>query len=217
MQNHVNEIRALGPADCWYHCPGEQNPADLPSRGVDFTQSSSSVPWMTAPTWLCDLTFQPQNLDLLTIPKECLPEMRVKDRSAHSIYFVQGISQDETIINCNHYSTLKRLLRVTAYVMKFTLFLKAKVKRGNIPTSTVTAADVEQALMYWTRLSQGLLTQDGCFPIWQQQLGLYCDKDGLWRCQGRLDNADLPEDAKHPIILYRKHHFTVLVTYHGAA
>ena len=95
--------------------------------------------------------------------------------------------------------------------MKSALFLKAKVKGGNTPTTTVTAANVEQALMYWIRISQRLLTQDGGFPVWQPQLGLYCDKDGLWRCWGRLDNADLLEDTKHPAILYRKHQFTVLV------
>lgn len=107
VQNRVNEIRTLVPAGCWYHCPGDQNPGDLPSRGVDFTQSYSSVSWMTASTWLCDLTFQPQNLHRLTIPDECLPEMRDKDCSAHSTLFVQVFSQDEAIIDCNHYSTLK--------------------------------------------------------------------------------------------------------------
>ena len=50
IPNHVNEIRTFMPAGCWFHCPGEQNPVDLPSRGVDFTQSSSSVSWMTAPS-----------------------------------------------------------------------------------------------------------------------------------------------------------------------
>ena len=77
------------------------------------------------------------------IPDEFLPEMRVQDRSAHSILFVQGFSQDEAIINCNHYSNLKRLLRVTAYIMKFALFFKARVKGGDTPTTTVTAGDVE--------------------------------------------------------------------------
>ena len=42
MQNRVNEIRALMPADYWYHYPGEQNPASGSTiRSVDFTQSSS--------------------------------------------------------------------------------------------------------------------------------------------------------------------------------
>ena len=56
-----------------------------------------------------------------------------------------------------------------------------------------------------------MLTRSEQFSLWQQQLGLHCGVDGIWRCEERLQNADLPELIKHPIILDKKHPFTRLV------
>ena len=42
VQHRVDEIRTLLPVDCWRHCPGPENPADLPSRGVSPTELAQS-------------------------------------------------------------------------------------------------------------------------------------------------------------------------------
>lgn len=34
VENHTCEIRRLIPIDCWKHCSGRENPADLPSQGL---------------------------------------------------------------------------------------------------------------------------------------------------------------------------------------
>ncbi|MCP4486957.1 MAG: transposase family protein, partial [Gammaproteobacteria bacterium] len=47
-----------------------------------------------------------------------------------------------------------------------------------------------------------------------KQLGLYQDKDGILRCEGRLHHSSLPHDAKFPILLPNKSHFTSLVIQH---
>ena len=46
VQNRVNAIKKLIPVESWRHCPGHDNPADLPSRGM------SSLQLLKEPSWL---------------------------------------------------------------------------------------------------------------------------------------------------------------------
>ena len=43
---------------------------------------------------------------------------------------------------------------------------------------------------------------------------MYVDKKGIWRCKGRLENADLAGCETHPILLPTNHCFTALVVRH---
>ena len=45
----------------------------------------------------------------------------------------------------------------------------------------------------------------------QKQLGLYLDDDGLLRCKGRIDQAEISEGARRPILLPKNERFTHLL------
>ena len=45
----------------------------------------------------------------------------------------------------------------------------------------------------------------------QNQLNLFLDKEGIIRCQGRIDHSALPESSKTPILMPTCHHFTELI------
>lgn len=103
-QRCVEEIRALVPPNHWRHCPGTENPADLPSCGVSPTSLAESNLWRVEPPWLEDCS-SPSEDDLPH--DEFLKEMKKRDAPvAQSLIGVdqsRGIGQ---IINCSDYSTL---------------------------------------------------------------------------------------------------------------
>ena len=54
IQNRSEEIRALVPPSGWRHCPGRNNPADAPSRGITLAELASDMTWFNGPTWLIE-------------------------------------------------------------------------------------------------------------------------------------------------------------------
>ena len=84
-------------------------------------------------------------------------------------------------------------------------------KGGNSSVLELTASDIGESRLYWLQKSQESLLQEGKFSSWCSQFGLFKDESNLWKCGGRLQNARIPESAKHPILLNPKHHLTLLI------
>ena len=200
VHNRVNEIRTLVPAQRWKHCSGHDNPADLPSRGISLPELLNKSVWFSGPSWLSS-PVQASCCDEELMPDECILEMK---KSAQHVLLVGG--EIGTVIQCQRFSSLGRLLRVTAYVLKFIAVLKV---RGSV-SAGLSSKDVSDAEEFWIKSSQAVLLKDAKFQVWKTQFGLYCDNE-IWRCGGRLRNADLDVCAKHPILLPSSHHFTMLV------
>ena len=131
------------------------------------------------------------------------------------------------------FSSWLRLLRVTAWILRFI----SKSKRARHQKSQETGnkqndsreqvlepEEITNAERYWVRetqrerFSDELTTLRGggsvlrSSPRWR--LSPFVDSDGILRVGGRLEMSNLPYDAKHPIILPKKHHISKLVIVH---
>ena len=86
MQNRVAEIRSLVSPDCWRHCPGTENPADVPSRGTTPLELSTKVLWHTGPPWLGQGELSRGAADEELLPPEgCLSELKKNQSLIHGL------------------------------------------------------------------------------------------------------------------------------------
>ena len=51
-QKSVNQIRELTSVECWQHCQGDVNPADLPTRGISGIDLINNKLWWEGPAFL---------------------------------------------------------------------------------------------------------------------------------------------------------------------
>ena len=63
----------------------------------------------------------------------------------------------------------------------------------------------------WVREAQLQLVRDHNFECWKKQFNLFLEPTGVWRCGGRLSNADISYSTKHPSLLPKGHHLTTLI------
>ena len=212
VQNCVNKIHKLVPSECWSHYPGQENPADMPSRGLTTTELTVSKLWRSGPEWLEDEINVDCDQQQLAMPTECTAELKAKDKKmVHSLLNCQSPTPSnlESIICGEKYSTLSRLLRVTAYVLRFISLLKKP--NGRQMLSALEPEEIAEAERLWIIQSQSKLMQVKQFDLWKKQFGLFLDRTKVWRCGGRLGNADIPYETKHPIFLSKQRFLTTLI------
>ena len=158
----------------------------------------SSMMWWNRPDWI---GVEESCLDSLSMPEECIQEPRVRDREG--IHELLVNSKKRRVISIERFSSLERLLCVTAYVLKF-----AKHLKGVECESRVIVPEIARVEVMWILRVQ---ETGQAMKKWTEQYGAFKDEEGLWRCGGRNSNAEVPFDVEHPILLTRQHTFTRLV------
>ena len=200
-------IRSLQAPQYWNHCDGVSNPPDIPSRGRSLSDPATLVLWLNGPDWLSTgvEVYQPSEI----MPDECVAEMKCPTPEIQTLLAAEAC-EIIPVLRCEDFSTLKRLIRVTDHVITFIDTLKLKASH-HLNISRNPEGDTSRAEAYWIRINQQQLVSNKDFPVWKHQFGLFLDDHGVWRCKGRLSNANIPEMAKFPILLSSKHHYTDLV------
>ena len=144
------------------------------------------------------------------MPESCSQELKLKANPSHNL-LVAKMNTVGSVMCCENFGDLQRLLRVMTYILRAVKRFKVKRNlRANLPIA-LTPEEISASELLWITHVQRELTQQKGYGTLKIQLRLFCDENGLWRCSGRLQNEGIPYAAKHPILLPRSHHFTSLV------
>jgi len=126
---------------------------------------------------------------------------------------ILSVEVPRKLLDPTKYSSSWRLLRVTAWILRFQrIALRRDVRSGNL-----TALDLEAARSNWIQAVQGECFAAE-FKALRENLPLpECSKiakfdpfldEGFIRLGGRLQFAKLSREQRHPLLLDGQHHFT---------
>ena len=208
----MNTIRSLVAPQHWKHCPGKENPADIPSRGMSASDLVESPLRLHGQEWLyCSDELQEESTPIQPLSEECKREMKQRD-AAHLLVNVQVPStcQLSRIIDPEWYSSAYRPFRVTALVLSFICRL-CECSAHPTPDPLPQVNNFEQARFCWIKDCQSCLQGDSPFLSWKHHLDLFMDGSGVWRCGGRMSKSCLLSPAKNPILLDKSHYLTRLI------
>ena len=214
---------------CFKHVPTEDNPADMATRGKTLQERSISMSWK-GPYWLVNhekewLDWKPpvSNVDFDTECKGNRVFFETKLIMAEgSTIEKQAKTCIVNLINEKRFSTLLKLLKVTAWFIRAT----SKFMKRNAEEGALTARELQESRYLWDLYIQKKYFRDIIQDIKQgkrnnlkDQLNLQLDGDGVIRCHGRYENTNLSLEVKYPKLLLGGEYYTSLVIrdYHKRA
>ncbi|XP_072178137.1 uncharacterized protein [Diadema setosum] len=188
------------------------NVADDLSRGLDADQLTAR--WQHGPDFLREpMSDWPEEGKA----EEKMPEMEKEMRKDQSVL---NITQppDEDVIDCAKFSSWRKLIRVTSYVLRFLRKLKAKCK-GETDESekdtdcTLTPDDLQKGENFLIQKAQQSL-KARVVKGELKALSPYTDETGIIRVGGRVDKAEMSFEMRHPVLLPYGHWISTLITRH---
>ena len=221
VANMSSEIVTLTKPEQWRHVPGEDNPADLLTRGVDDPESLTTCDWFTAPKFLS----QDEDYWPVAVPIGDLDDEDAEIR-AKPILVALNILAEEGI-NISKFSDWLRMRRVAVWILRFTNNMLAawmhndkKKGRGvrERREGTITVAELEIAEHFILKDVQQNSFEDEISHLEKGKpvpttsvlspLSPFIDSSGMLRVGGRLKNVSIAPEKKHPPILPRSHSVT---------
>ena len=216
VANRVSEIQEALHPSCWGHVLTKDNPADFVSRGIEATQLIDKTLWWRGPRWLSETE------DHWPVAMKPPGETALERRERKPRVLVTSESQPKK--QFERFSNFNCLLRTICYCNRFLKKLK------NAPSGTKVNIDNHEMQVALTQLFSLLQKEhfegeintmriSGRFPknCPLASLNPILDNNGLLRVGGRLLHTELPEIAKHPVLLKGNHHVITLLVRHTHA
>ena len=173
--------------------PTAENPADLGTRGLSPQQLEQNKLWWNGPEFLVSGNYPHQPHTIET------EESKAEERQS-----VLLITEEEPSLSVDNVVPGK-LLRVTAFVLRFIRCLKKKMQPG---TQLLHVEEIQKAEELWIKDTQMMLKGRKSYPQIKAQLAVM-EINGILHCQGHLQNTALPDESK--FLLPQDNRFTSLL------
>ena len=216
VQNRVMTIHQLSDPQLWDHCPGEDNPADLASRGVLAEVLVKKELWRKGPAFLLSGSSE---IPSVSLSVSCLSQ--VLSDKCKSVDAGDCASKNlPAVPETERWGSFQKAIRVGARCRRFIQNARfpERKRKGDLSYEEVSSTkhclmEHEQRL-YFPRelvaLKKGVpFPKDS--PL--NQLSPFMGDDGLIRVKCRLQFSDLTFGEKHPIILPKSHLSALLIQF----
>ena len=230
-RNRLQRILSHTKVHDWFHVSSEENLADQASRGVSAKTLLKTGTWLNGPDFLRN-TSEERTVDVTR------PDLY--EKSIYKAYDL--ISQVKSFVSAAeeltgvdrlmaYFSSWHKLKISTAWMLRFKSYLLSRMRYNNRepPAGEISIQELDLAESELIKFEQTRR-----FPNWIKSLSKgeiphlprsetrQMEKlspilvEGIMRVGGRINNADLPFDARHPIILPAEGYLTksIIVHYH---
>ncbi|XP_058817215.1 uncharacterized protein LOC131680520 [Topomyia yanbarensis] len=227
VANRVSEIQSSTHGAFWNHVAGTENPADLISRGMHVDDFLVSKLWKGGPNWLSNPRTKWPVLKFTEYPEDGKERRKL----------ITAVTRTQVICSTINpifarFSSYERLLRSTAYILRFIANARCKARTqplpltGPIPSISLNVKHLNNAEQKLTQLAQADAFDEEIQNLQHNKavgkrsairlLTPFLDPEGTIRVGGRLKLSDQPFLFKHPALLPSNHPLTRLIakSYH---
>ena len=119
VANRKKEIKGMFPIPYWNHCPTADNPADFLTRGISAEQLQNSSLWTHGPQWLLSESQWPhwKPSQVLHLSRSQSLEEETPSDDSVLTQLPEEKMGIHRVIDISRYSTLSKVVGVTAYVL----------------------------------------------------------------------------------------------------
>lgn len=212
--NRVAKIQEISSSSQWYYVPTKANPADVVSRGLSVRELIDCEVWWNGPSFLLEHSSSWPRQKIIT------PVENINNPENNQVLAVGcHVSNSKCRFSLfNKFSNLFKLMRVTAYLVRFVKNCQVKIANKNsiVPQQPIVSvslkiSEIDNALKCLVKASQLFDFNDeilklskGQFVSPKSKLKSLCpivDDNQIVRVGGRLNNSDWEYNRKHPIVL----------------
>lgn len=206
VSNRIFKIHSLIPQCRWHYIASVENPADCASRGLMPSElTSHELYWLgpailTRPIAQWETTFRPKSIDQLPEVKAVIPTALAVEAPVEWFARFSSFSHMIRVI-----ARLRRVIRRYRQQQSCLDYLA----RSELDEATLVVARASQATSFKTLMHE--LTTDR--PISDRHIARlrpFVDSHMVIRVGGRLSHSNLTEDQKHPILLSKSSHLSLL-------